>query len=157
MDKAGRGLLAALAAVALQAAPAGASGPDPATAAKIYARCAACHTPTGAGIPGAFPPLTTQFRALAAHPQGRIYLQLTVIRGVSGPISVDGKIYRGLMPAQVLDDMAIADVLNFIGTTIAKGGPDFSPFTAEEVGVTRSNGKAMTASTVAKLRPGGAK
>ena len=33
--------------------------------AAIYGRCAACHTNTGAGVPGVFPPFGDNFCALA--------------------------------------------------------------------------------------------
>lgn len=123
--------------------------------ASIYNRCAACHTRTGAGVPGAYPPLNADFRALAAKPNGRRYIALAVIKGLNGPIIVDGKPYRGMMPAQAgLDDAAVAAVLNHIGTSIAKAGPPFKPFTDQEVAGYRAAGKALSAADVAKLHQG---
>ena len=49
-------------AVALFAANAISSEPDKAD----YQRCAACHLPTGEGIPGAFPPLKGRVAKIAA-------------------------------------------------------------------------------------------
>lgn len=119
--------------------------------ASIYNRCAACHTRTGAGVPGAYPPLNADFRALAAKASGRRYLALAVIKGLNGPISVEGKPYRGMMPAQGgLDDAAVAAVLNHVGGTIARTGPPFTSFTAKEVSGYRADGKMLTAADVAR-------
>ena len=120
----------------------------------IYGRCAACHTRTGAGVPGAFPPLATDFRNLAAKPEGRRYLALVVTRGVSGPITVEGKPYRGIMPAQALDDAAVAAVLNHVGTAIATSGPAFRPFTEAEVAGLRASGSALSGADVGRLHAG---
>lgn len=137
----------ALAALALPAVAA----PDGAT---IFARCAACHVKTGAGVPGAYPPLGTDFRGLAAKPAGRRYIALAVLRGLSGPLTVEGKPYRGVMPAQVLDDASAAAVLNHVGAQIAKAGPAFKPFTAKEVAAHRASGAALSPAEVAKLHEG---
>lgn len=128
------------------------AAPDGAT---IYNRCAACHTRTGAGVPGAYPPLGADFRALAAKPGGRRYLALAVIKGLNGPISVEGKPYRGMMPAQGgLDDIGVAAVLNHVGGTIARAGPAFKPFTDQEVAGYRAGAKPLGAADVAKLHEG---
>ena len=97
--------------------------------ATIYKRCAACHLASGAGVPGAFPPLKADVRSLAASAAGRRYLALVVIRGVSGPITVEGKTYRGTMPAQGgLNDAQVAAVLNFV----VRGG-SAKAFTQREI------------------------
>ncbi|KPF93654.1 cytochrome C [Novosphingobium sp. AAP83] len=124
------------------------AAPDGAT---LYSRCAACHTKTGAGVPGAFPPLGADFRNLATKPDGRRYLSLAIVRGLSGPMTVEGKAYRGVMPAQMLDDAATAAVLNHVGTQIAKTGPGFKLFSAKEVEGHRSSGTSLSAGDVAKL------
>lgn len=139
---------AALAAVTLpvHAAPDGAA---------IYGRCAACHTKTGAGVPGVFPPLGEDFRVMASSDAGRRYLALVVTRGVSGPIKVGGKPYAGVMPAQAtLDDASVAAVLNHVGTEIAKTGPAFKPFAESEVSTLRTSGTALSAQDVGKLHAG---
>lgn len=123
--------------------------------AAIYARCAACHTKTGAGVPGVFPPLGQDFRVMAASEAGRRYLALVVTRGMSGPIKVGGKPYAGVMPAQAtLDDASVAAVLNHVGTEIAKTGPDFKPFAEAEVAGIRAGGAALSAQDVGKLHAG---
>ena len=122
--------------------------------AAVFQRCAACHTRTGAGVPGAYPPLGADFRALASKPAGRRYLALAILKGLSGPITVEGKPYRGVMPAQVLDDAAAAAVLNHVGTQIAKTGPAFKPFTEKEVAGYRATGTALSSADVAQLHEG---
>lgn len=118
----------------------------------VYKKCAACHLPTGAGVPGAFPPLGADFVTLSKAPAGRRYMILGVIKGISGPIIVAGKSYRGIMPAQVgLDDQAIANVLNHIAVSIAKAGKGFVPFTSIEVAKVRAGGSSLTSAAVAQL------
>ncbi|MEI6643066.1 MAG: cytochrome c [Novosphingobium sp.] len=141
----GAGAAALLGALALpvHAAPDGAA---------LYAKCAACHTKTGAGVPAVFPPLGEDFRAMATTEAGRRYLGLVVTRGVSGPIKVGGKPYAGVMPAQAtLDDASVAAVLNHVGTEIAKTGPAFKPFAEAEIAAIRSGGAALSAQDVGKL------
>lgn len=134
--------------LAVIAAPAVAAEPD---GAKLYARCAACHLPSGAGVPGTYPPLGADFRAKAATPEGRRFLALAVVKGLMGPLTVDGKIYRGVMPAQALDDAEAAVVLNHVGTRIAKAGPAFRPFSAAEVKAARASGQGLGPAAVAAL------
>ena len=123
--------------------------------ATVFARCAACHTKTGAGVPGVFPPLGPDVRAMAATQAGRRYLALAVTRGLSGPIKVAGKPYAGVMPAQGgLDDAAVAAVLNHVGTVIVKTGPAFQPFKEPEIAAFRASGTALSAQDVAKLHSG---
>lgn len=120
--------------------------------AAIYKRCAACHLATGAGVPGAFPPLRTDIRAFAMKPAGRRYLALVVIKGVSGPIMAEGKAYRGVMPAQAgLNDAQVAAVLSHVLATSAKGTPAAKPFTAAEVAQARASGDGLNSAAVGKL------
>ncbi len=77
----------------------------------VFAKtCIACHQPTGAGIPGAFPPLAKS-DYLNANVNRAIK---QVIKGSNGPITVNGKKYTTPMPAQVLNDQEIADVLTYV-------------------------------------------
>jgi nitrite reductase (NO-forming) len=81
--------------------------------------CLACHQMTGLGLPGAFPPLakvdyvTGDTRRLVA----------IVLKGISGAMTVDGKVYATGMPQpdltfpQLKDDKNIADVLNYVRTS----------------------------------------
>ena len=80
--------------------------------------CLACHQFTGAGIPGAFPPLVkTEYSIGDARRVVAI-----VLKGISGAITVEGKVYVTGMPQPDLtfpilkDDKNIADVLNYVRT-----------------------------------------
>jgi len=79
---------------------------------KVYGTiCAACHQPTGKGLPGAYPPLAGA---------GEFYgdpkkMAGIVVKGINGPISVLGTDYNGAMPAQAqLSDYEIAAVTTFV-------------------------------------------
>lgn len=72
--------------------------------------CAACHQLDGKGVPHAFPPLA-----------GSDYLKndtkkviAAVKNGLSGPITVNGEKYDGVMPALSLSDEDIANVLTYV-------------------------------------------
>ena len=120
--------------------------------AAIYKRCAACHLPTGAGVPGAFPPLGADFATLVKAPAGRRYAILGVIKGISGPVTVGGKPFRGNMPAQAgLDDDAVAAVLNHVALTIAKVGKGFVAFTPAEVAKVRASGASLNSAAVGQM------
>jgi len=77
----------------------------------VYAKtCIACHQATGAGVPGAFPPLAKSDYLNADV--NRAIKQ--VIKGSTAPITVNGKKYTTAMPAQPLTDQQIADVLTYV-------------------------------------------
>lgn len=120
----------------------------------VYSRCSACHLANGAGVPGAFPSLRADVRNLARSEAGRKYLILVVLKGVSGPIEVDGKSYKGIMPAQTgLDDAAVAVVLNFAANELNKSGAAPRAFNANEIAGIRKAFGNLTPAQVAKLRP----
>jgi cytochrome c553 len=115
---------------------------EAADGAEAWKRCAACHLADGEGVPGAFPRLAGRMHDAAASEAGRAYLILTVTAGVMGPIDVDGKTIRGIMPAQAgLSDADVAAVLNHAA---ALPGPDgkapasVKPFTAAEVAAVKA-------------------
>ncbi len=123
--------------------------------AQIYGQCAVCHLKDGAGVPGAYPPLHGNVAALADLPEGRRYLALVVIKGVFGPLVVDGRKYSGMMPPQSgLDDAAVASVLNHIAGASAQSGEASEPFTVAEIEAVREGGASLNAVEVARLRPG---
>lgn len=141
-------MIRTLAIVTLATMPVAALAADGPT---LYKRCAACHLASGAGVPGAFPPLGADFVTLAGKPAGRRYLVLAVTRGISGPIMVAGKPYRGIMPAQSMDDADTATVLNHVGAVIAKAGGRFKAFTAAEVKTARASGASLSPTQVGAL------
>jgi mono/diheme cytochrome c family protein len=72
--------------------------------------CVACHQPTGQGIPSAFPPL-----AKSDYLNKDVNRAIKgVVKGLSGPITVNGKKFSGAMPAQALSDQQIADALTYV-------------------------------------------
>jgi mono/diheme cytochrome c family protein len=99
-------------------------------------RCAICHQPNGNGLPGMYPPLADSIGRDVTVPQGRAYLVHVVSFGMTGPISVHGQLYNGLMQSwPALSDDEIAQVLdyalaNFNARVLPK---HFSPLTAAEV------------------------
>lgn len=102
--------------------------------------CSACHMATGAGIPGAFPPLAGHAAELySADPT---YPILAVMFGVMGQIMVDGMAYNGLMPAHAhLSDDEIAAVLNHVMTSFGNEvtlADTFTPYEAADVADQRS-------------------
>ena len=76
----------------------------------IYAKtCIACHQAAGQGIPGAFPPL-----AKSDYLNKDVNRAIKgVVKGLTGPITVNGKKYSGAMPAQALSDQQIADAMTY--------------------------------------------
>lgn len=73
--------------------------------------CIACHQATGQGIPGAFPPL-----AKSDYLNKDVNRAIKgVVKGLTGPIMVNGKKFNSAMPAQsTLTDQQIADVFTYV-------------------------------------------
>jgi mono/diheme cytochrome c family protein len=126
------------------------------TAERDYQRCAACHLPTGEGVPGAFPPLKGRVAAFASSEEGRAYLVAVVNVGLLGSITIDGIPYMGVMPAQgsSYDAQGISRALNYSVQVIdaQNVGADWKPFTAEEVEAILETGGASTGSQALELR-----
>ena len=77
----------------------------------VYAKtCLPCHQENGMGIEGTFPPLAGSDYLL--EDKTRAITQ--VMHGSEGEITVNGKLYSGIMPPQVLTDEEIRDVINYI-------------------------------------------
>ncbi|MBU2979610.1 cytochrome c [Alteromonas sp. C1M14] len=109
------------------------------TGEQVFTTCSACHLATGAGIPGAFPPLT-KLPDLYAKEGGKDYLISVVLQGLSGPIQSQGTGYNGFMQAfgSSLTDTEIAAVLAYVLTEIASPG--------------LQQGSQITASDVSQIR-----
>lgn len=72
--------------------------------------CIQCHLYTGEGVSGVFPPL-----AMSDYLINNIETSIRGLKfGMSGPIVVNGEEYDGVMQDQGLDDIEIADVMNYI-------------------------------------------
>jgi cytochrome c oxidase subunit II len=113
----------------------------------LYAgNCASCHGPAGAGIAGAFPPLSGHGADLAAA--GRSYVVDATLYGLQGAIRVAGRDYDGVMPAWGhLGDAQIAAILNHV---LGMGGPEVAPYTPDDVA--RERGKGWGPGDVATSR-----
>jgi nitrite reductase (NO-forming) len=127
-------------------APAAAPPPPPAepadphaakmaAGARVFAQtCAACHQPTGRGLPHAFPPLagsdflmTDRERAMGI-----------VLGGLKGPVTVNGETYDGIMPSQGhLSDEDVAAVLTYVRSSWGNAGDEV---TREEIATKRASG-----------------
>lgn len=109
-------MLLAMAAMALAETSENAPFPDKDQLAKGKAlyeaagSCVACHMPNGKGQPGSIPPLA-----------GSEWLESTdrsiaiSLRGLAGPIKVNGKRYYSAMPPQLLfNDAELASILTYV-------------------------------------------
>lgn len=83
------------------------------------ANCAACHQPSGQGLAGAFPPL-----AGSDYLQGdRKKVMAAALFGLSGPITVNGVDYNGVMPSMGhLTDEDLAAALTYVFGSWDNGG-----------------------------------
>src|SRR5690554_3005454 len=79
---------------------------------KAYeANCQACHQPNGQGLAGAFPPLAGNPHVTA----DKLHVVLTILKGMSGPLEVNGQKYNAVMPPmQHISDEDIADISNYV-------------------------------------------
>ena len=72
--------------------------------------CLQCHLDNGKGVENAFPPL-----AKSDYLQNNIETSIRGVKyGLRGEITVNGKMYNGVMVNQGLDEEEIADVMNYI-------------------------------------------
>lgn len=91
--------------------------------------CAACHQATGAGIPGAFPPLAGS-DYLLADPERAIGI---VLHGLSGAVTVNGVTYESAMPPMPLEDADVAAVLTYVLQAWGNQGPAVSADTVTRI------------------------
>ena len=87
-----------------------------------YATCAACHQPTGAGIPPVFQPLV---KSNWVNELDNDQLIKIVLLGLQGEVTVNGAKFNGMMMplALVLKDQQVADVLTYVKNSFEnKGG-----------------------------------
>ncbi|MDP2335947.1 MAG: copper-containing nitrite reductase [Bacteroidota bacterium] len=86
----------------------------------LYAStCQACHQADGKGIEGAFPTLAGS-DYFASDPNKAIR---AVTHGLSGKITVNGKVFDGVMPKQTLSDGQIASIITYVLNSFGnKGG-----------------------------------
>ncbi len=102
---------------------------------RVYlAACFACHQPDGRGLSGIFPPLAGSDFIKADKPRA-IGIP---IRGLNGPVTVNGKSFNNIMPPQSFTDRQIADVLTYV---MNSWGNDFGTVSTEEVMRARGGGQ----------------
>ncbi|GEM83040.1 c-type cytochrome [Meiothermus hypogaeus] len=133
-------------------APAQPQATTPTAGASVYNNCIGCHQATGAGIPGAFPPLAGHVPEILAARGGREWLIQVMLYGLQGQISVKGASYNGIMPGYgQLSNAEIAAVLTHIATQWGNALPaGQAAFTEAEVQAQR--GKNLTAQQVLSTR-----
>lgn len=116
---------------------------------RVYTtNCASCHTPTGLGVPGQYPPLAGSEWVLE-RPHHVVAL---VLHGLQGPVTVKGNTYNNVMAAwgKQLNDRQIAAVVTYIRN---EWGNQASLVTAEQVAAVRAETSARTqAYTEAELQ-----
>lgn len=106
-------------------------------------RCAACHGPGGAGIPGLAPTLGGALPYLD-KPAGRDYVLAVLTHGLSGRIVSRGQTYMGAMPPQTdLSDDDLAAVVNHLATLNGLQPPVAKAEDAARLRATRLDHKAL--------------
>jgi len=124
-------------------APAGdATTPEPSTTVAagpdgqaLYGRCAACHQPNGAGLAGAFPPLSAS-EWVTGNPEIPIRV---VLHGLQGEINVAGSTYNSVMlPYGGTGDMNDAEVAAVLTYVRSSFGNSASAVSADEVAAVRA-------------------
>lgn len=109
-----------------------AAGPD---GQALYGRCAACHQPNGAGLAGAFPPLSAS-EWVTGNPEVPIRV---VLHGLQGEINVAGSTYNSVMlpygGTGEMNDAEVAAVLTYVRSSF---GNSASAVTADEVAAVRA-------------------
>lgn len=87
--------------------------------------CVACHQPTGAGLPPVFPTLiNTEY--VSGSPER---FAAMILKGVIGPITVNGMMYNNVMPPQeaMLTDDKIAAAITYVRGSFGNSSPAVSP------------------------------
>jgi mono/diheme cytochrome c family protein len=92
--------------------------------------CAACHQPTGQGIPSRFPPLARS-DFLNSNKERAIGV---LLHGLQGELVVNGMKFNNSMPLLPLSDEQIAAALTFVYNSFGNSGKDVTP---EEVKTVR--------------------
>ena len=86
---------------------------------RVYTQvCFACHMPEGQGLAGVFPPLAKSDWLMADKTRAIVSL----IKGLSGPVTVNGQAYNGVMPPSMLNDEQIASVLTYVRNSWGNNG-----------------------------------
>ena len=97
--------------------------------------CAVCHQTNGQGLPNVFPPLAKSDFLMADKNRSI----RTVVKGLSGPVIVNGTTYDSVMPPVVqLTDEQVAHVLTYVRNSWGNAGEAVSPDEVRQVREDRS-------------------
>jgi nitrite reductase (NO-forming) len=104
----------------------------------VYGKtCTVCHQPDARGVPEQIPPLAKSDYLMADKERSI----RGVINGQSGPMTVNGKNYNGIMvPLNYLTDEEVADVLTYVRNSFGNSG---EAVTAAQVTKVRSDSPAV--------------
>ncbi len=116
----------------------------------FIAHCIICHQVTGHGTPGVYPPLAGS--DYLARADGRTGAILAVVQGLGGNLKVNGQDYANQMPAVVLDDPQVADVLTFVFNSWGNPGGSFAASDVKTIRA-RSNFKTFAQLVEANAYP----
>ncbi len=88
----------------------------------VYANCVTCHQANGLGLPGQFPPLVKSEWVVG----GEKRLIAILLKGLQGPLNVEGKVYNGVMPPweKTLSDRKIAAIASYIRSEWGNAAPE---------------------------------
>ncbi len=90
--------------------------------------CAQCHQTNAMGLPGTYPPLAgSEFIN-----GGSTRLGMIVLRGLTGPVTVEGKNFNGAMPewSTILTDKKLAAILTYLRSNF---GNHAGPITPDQI------------------------
>lgn len=120
----------------------------------VYAQvCAACHQPTGLGLPPAFPPLVGSEWVAGSEER----LIRILLHGLQGPIKVKGTEFNGAMPAvgpgsgYNLNPQKVAAVLTFVRKEWGGIDTPVSPEKIVEIRSKEGSRAPMTAGELEKI------
>lgn len=86
--------------------------------------CSVCHMQDGAGLPNVFPPLKASDYLMEDKKRS---IEV-ILKGLSGPITVNGKEYSGVMPPLTnLTDREVAAVLTYVRNDFGNKGDAVTP------------------------------
>jgi len=80
--------------------------------------CFACHQSEGQGLPAVFPPLAKSDYLMADKERSI----RAVVKGLSGPVVVNGQPFNGVMPPVMLTDEQVAHVLTYVRNSWGNSG-----------------------------------
>ena len=127
---------------------------NPLGAATFASRCAVCHGPQAAGIPGTFPSLHEQIISFARTAAGRDYLVMVVSGGLMGELNIGSSRYNNVMPAQSgLSEDEVAAVLNYLAADLGKNADAPAALSAADVKDIRARHSGSSPQSTRALRP----